>query len=131
MKYIQLFFAALFLLVSSDLLWFGLVANNFYRSSLGFLLRTPLYWPAALFVWGLMVLGLLIFVLPRMHNMSSATIFFYGALYGFILYGVYNFTNYATIDKWPLALAFVDLAWGTFINGFLALFLSKINHMLK
>jgi uncharacterized membrane protein len=38
-----------------------------------------------------------------------------GAAMGFVMYGVYDFTNYATLAKYPLSFALTDLAWGTFM----------------
>ena len=31
---------------------------------------------------------------------------------GFIIYGIYELTNHATIKKWPLFMVFVDTLWG-------------------
>ncbi len=36
----------------------------------------------------------------------------YGALFGLVVYGVYDFTNYSTLRQWPFVLALVDVAWG-------------------
>ena len=35
-----------------------------------------------------------------------------GALFGVVVYGVYDFTNYSTLRQWPFALTLVDVAWG-------------------
>ena len=40
-----------------------------------------------------------------------------GAVLGLVIYGVYDFTNYATLRDWPLTLVFVDVAWGAVICG--------------
>ena len=37
----------------------------------------------------------------------------FGALFGLVVYGVYDFTNYSTLRQWPLVLALADTAWGT------------------
>lgn len=31
---------------------------------------------------------------------------------GICIYGVFELTNYATINKWPLQLVFIDTLWG-------------------
>ena len=36
----------------------------------------------------------------------------YGALFGWILFGVYDFTNYSTLKNYPLIFAVVDTLWG-------------------
>jgi uncharacterized membrane protein len=43
--------------------------------------------------------------------------FAWGAGFGLIVYGVYDLTNYATLDRWPLALTLIDITWGMFICG--------------
>lgn len=40
-----------------------------------------------------------------------------GFAYGFIIYGVYNFTNHATLYKYNLRVAFADSFWGTLNIG--------------
>ena len=40
-----------------------------------------------------------------------------GALFGLVVYGVYDFTNYATLRHWPFALTLVDVAWGTLASA--------------
>ena len=42
----------------------------------------------------------------------NPTINAYGPLFGLVVYGVYDFTNYSTLRQWPLVVAFTDLAWG-------------------
>ena len=33
------------------------------------------------------------------------------------MYAVYDMTNYALVDKWPLRMSIVDICWGIFICG--------------
>ena len=40
-----------------------------------------------------------------------------GFIYGFIIYGVYNFTNYSTIYKYNLKVVFIDSIWGSLNVG--------------
>jgi len=51
-----------------------------------------------------------IFVIPRASTVPLAAA--YGALFGLVVYGVYDFTNYSTLRQWPLVLALADVAWG-------------------
>jgi uncharacterized membrane protein len=98
-----------------DGLWLGLLMKNFYRDKLLPIVRladggiAP-NWPAALAVYLLLGAGIAIFVIPRAVSTASAAL--YGALFGLVVYGVYDFTNYSTLRQWPLSLTFVDLAWG-------------------
>ena len=42
---------------------------------------------------------------------------FNGALFGRVVYGVYNFTNLAVIAKYGLIPAVIDTVWGTILCG--------------
>ena len=39
-----------------------------------------------------------------------------GALFGFVVYGVYNFTNLAVIAKYGLTQSIIDTVWGSFVS---------------
>lgn len=99
----------------ADGLWLGLLMTNFYRDQMAPIARltnggfTP-NWPAALVVYVMLGLGIAAFVVPRSTGLASAAAT--GALFGLVVYGVYDFTNYSTLRQWPLLLAVVDLAWG-------------------
>lgn len=99
-----------------DGLWLGLVMAGYYREQLAAIGRienggfAP-NWPAAFVVYILLGLGLALLAAPRATDLVSAAS--YGALFGLVVYGVYDFTNVATLRQYPLQLAFVDVAWGT------------------
>jgi uncharacterized membrane protein len=38
-----------------------------------------------------------------------------GAITGFLLYGFYDLTNYATLTGWTLHMTLTDTLWGTFV----------------
>ena len=40
-----------------------------------------------------------------------------GAFFGLVVYGVYELTNLAVLDGWPVALVAIDMAWGTFLSA--------------
>jgi uncharacterized membrane protein len=112
-----------------DVLWIGLLMNNTYKQQIGNFLRikngvfSP-YITSSLLVWILIVIGSYLFVLPRIINTSLGIQFLWGAIYGLVVYGVYDFTNYALINAWPLSITLIDLGWGMFANGLLAIILS-------
>jgi uncharacterized membrane protein len=98
-----------------DALWLGVLMNRFYRESLAPIARLAdgaLWpnWPAAFVVYVLLGLGLATFVAPRAVSVASAA--GYGALFGLVVYGVYDFTNYSTLRQWPFAVVLVDVLWG-------------------
>jgi len=98
-----------------DGVWLGLLMKTFYRDQLAPIVRlanggiAP-NWPAALVVYALLGTGIALFVIPRAPTVPLAAA--YGAMFGLVVYGVYDFTNYSTLRQWPLVLAFADAAWG-------------------
>jgi uncharacterized membrane protein len=89
--------------------------KNFYRDQLAPIVRladggiAP-NWPAAFVVYILLGTGIALFVIPRASTVSLAAA--YGALFGLVVYGVYDFTNYSTLRQWPFVLTLADVAWG-------------------
>jgi len=51
----------------------------------------------------------------RASTVSSAAAF--GALFGLVVYGVYDFTNYWTLHQWPFVLTLADTAWGALASA--------------
>lgn len=98
-----------------DGIWLGLVMKTFYRDQLAPIARmanggmAPV-WPPAIAVYVLLALGVAVFVAPRVSSGGSAAL--YGALFGLVVYGVYDLTNYATLAAWPASVTAVDIAWG-------------------
>ena len=98
-----------------DGVWLGLLMKNFYRDQLAPIVRlsdgsiAP-NWPAAFVVYALLGTGIALFVIPRAPTAPLAAV--YGALFGVVVYGVYDFTNYSTLRQWPFVLTLADVAWG-------------------
>ncbi|MEO8683063.1 MAG: DUF2177 family protein [Vicinamibacterales bacterium] len=98
-----------------DGIWLGVLMKNFYRQQLAPIVRladggiAP-NWPAAFVVYVLLGTGIACFVIPRASTAVQAAAF--GALFGLVVYGVYDFTNYSTLRQWPFALVLADVAWG-------------------
>lgn len=101
-----------------DFVWLTRIAQPFYFSRLGHLLRErPRIGVAAAF-YAVYVLGIMIFALsPALRTGSSEQALLYGALFGFFAYATYNITNLATLKDWPQSVTFVDIAWGTTLTG--------------
>jgi uncharacterized membrane protein len=98
-----------------DGVWLGLLMKNFYRDQLAPIVRLAAggiapNWPAAFVVYILLGTGIALFVIPRAPTVPLAAA--YGAVFGLVVYGVYDFTNYSTLRQWPFALTLVDVAWG-------------------
>jgi uncharacterized membrane protein len=107
-----------------DGIWLGFVMNGFYRSQLAPIVRLSAdggiapNWPAAFLVYVVLGIGIAWFVMPNATTAASAA--GYGALFGFCVYGVYDLTNFSTLAQYPLPIAIVDTAWGTFATAICA-----------
>lgn len=105
--------------IAIDLIWIALVMKNFYSQELGDLARRDGLslaprWGAALFVYVLLPVGIVTFVRPALGTDGSLLAAIgLGALFGLVVYGVYDFTNLAVLDKWTLRMTLVDVAWGS------------------
>lgn len=96
-----------------DMVWLGIVAREFYRRNLEFLLRPQPNWAAAIGFYLLFVGGVLLFaVQPAIKEDSWARAALLGALFGLMTYATYDMTNLATVKDWPVLVSVVDILWG-------------------
>lgn len=113
-KKIKKYFVSLLIVLAIDLTWILVIAKSFYNEQLSGFARpevVPIW--SALLAWSLIPLGIVLFV--DQVSKSNKQSLIYGALFGFILYGVYDFTNYTTLANFTLTMLVVDIAWGTFL----------------
>lgn len=106
-----------------DLVYLGYIMRAFYDHEIGDLARrqgaamAP-RWIAATIVYLLIPAGIILFVRPQLTSASPLwQAWLWGALYGLVVYGVYDFTNRSILDKWSLQLTLADCAWGIVLNG--------------
>ena len=122
--YVGCCLASMLLFFVLDMIWLVFFAQGMYLKFYGPWLRIehgqllPVWW-AMVVVYFLFSLGLMTFVLPLAKD-SIIRAFMYGAVMGFIIYGVYDFTCLAIFKDWPVMMAFVDWAWGTYLCGLVA-----------
>lgn len=125
MEFIKLFATALITSFIMDMIWLGVIAKQLYENNIGFLLRktngslSPI-WPSALLVYLAIVLGIIFFVVPK-ANGSAVAALLWGAVFGAITYGIYDFTNHAIIANWPLKITIIDFIWGMTLCGITSL----------
>ena len=98
-----------------DGIWLKGPGGALYKNSLKLQLRLehPV-WIAAILVYLLLLVGLFVLVVPRAAG-SLGWAAGFGALFGLVVYGVYDFTNLALVVGWTTKVALVDVAWGTFL----------------
>ena len=113
---LKLFFATLCCFLCLDLIWLALIAKNIYFEQLGTFMRQGVIWPSAILVYVALSLGVIFFVLPKAEN-NLMSAFLWGAAFGAVVYGVYDFTNYALLANWPLKITLIDFCWGMVLCG--------------
>ena len=129
----NLFLVALVSFGLLDGLWLGVLMGGFYKTQLSLIARmsgdklAPL-WGPALFVYVLLAFGIVAFVLPRNYEEASIV---RGALFGVIVYGVYDLTNLATLRGWPVALTLIDILWGAVASAAATWIVSVAHRMLR
>lgn len=121
-NFVITYLAVLVVFTAIDFLWLGLIALDFYKKEMGSLmLERPRLEIAAIF-YVLFALGITILaVQPALNSGGWHTALLFGALFGLCAYGAYDLTNLATLQRWPLRLALIDMAWGTFLTAIAAL----------
>ena len=120
-RIVVLYVIATAIFLACDLVWLGLVARGFYQRHLGYLMRNPVNWAAALLFYLLFVVGLLIFAIkPALDVQNPLRALLYGALFGFFTYATYDLTNLATVRDWPLIVTVADLSWGVVLCSIVA-----------
>lgn len=114
------------LLLLLDAIWLGMLMKSFYAQQVGTIMRqneagmNP-RWGAAAVVYLLIPIGLILFVRPRIGERGGVPLAFgWGAIYGIVLYGVYDFTNLAVLDAWTMAVSVADMFWGGVLCGVLS-----------
>jgi uncharacterized membrane protein len=118
LKNFAIYFSFLFILVAIDLIWLLGIAKNLYRNEMGDLMASEPKLVAGLAFYLLYALGVCIFVIvPALSKQSWLYALQYGALFGFFCYMTYDLTNLAVVRNFPTQLAFIDIAWGSFVTA--------------
>ena len=110
---------AIVILLLLDGLWLKLYMGGKYKPLIQSVQGSEMKvktWSAGL-AYTLMVIGLLVFVLPKTTNKKTLLrdSIMYGGLFGLVVYGVYDFTAGAVLKDWDMKLAIVDILWGSFV----------------
>ena len=113
------YFITLLVFLVMDAIWLGLIAQPFYQAQIGFLLAKKANWAAAGVFYLLYVAGLVFFVVePALRTRATpGRAALRGAFFGLVAYATYDLTNLATVDRWPIVVTAVDMAWGTALGA--------------
>ncbi len=121
MHWLLIYLAVIGTILIIDAVWLGVVAKKFYADQLGSLMRKDIKAVPALLFYLLFAVGLVVLaVRPEQAHTPIGTAAFHGGMVGFIGYGTYNMTNYATLKDWPIKMTTVDWPWGTGLSALAA-----------
>lgn len=117
-RYVAAYASTLFVMVAVDLVWLGILARPLYQRGIGHLMAEQANLPFAglfylMYAFGLVYLG----IGPNASTPGVTGSLFAGAALGFFAYATYDLTNLAVLRGWPVWLALIDMAWGTFISA--------------
>lgn len=122
MIYLKAYLGALATFLVIDAIWLGFIAKSFYAEQLGALMRDSPNMAAAAAFYAIYVGGVVLFaVRPALATESHWLALGLGAALGFMAYGTYDVTNYATLKGWPIAVVVIDILWGTALTALSAL----------
>ena len=99
-----------------DALWLSWASPRFYIPMLSKVQKEPVIirpWPA-FFAYIILALSISLIILPASNEQLPQALY-YATLTGFLVYSIYNLTNYATLKDWGIKESLIDTAWGTFV----------------
>ncbi len=120
-----------------DLLWLGVIMKGFYDNELGELARrhgeafAP-RWGAAILVYLLIPGGIVLFVRPILGAQSTILdALTWGAIFGLVVYGVYDLTNLAVLERWTILMTVADILWGAALCAATAAAMRLVDNWLR
>lgn len=101
-----------------DIAWLRVVMGPLYRAELGEMLRAQPSLAPSLVFYLLYAIGVVVFaVMPGVDSTSLLRAGLLGALLGLVAFATYDLSNLSNFKVWPLNLAILDIAWGTFLTA--------------
>ena len=116
-----------------DIMWISIMSNVFYKSKIENIQRSQLSFKTipAILAYITLVITLFVVCVPLSEyykNRYPKWLVF--GMVGFIIYGVYNFTNAAIFENYDITFVLVDMMWGSISFGTLGMihnYLKTIN----
>ena len=112
--FLQIIVSTLCLLIL-DSIWIGFLAKAAYFKAYGNILRLvdgkidPVWW-AVLVVYVVLVFGVNYYALSYKSEPIKAIS--EGAIFGLVVYAVYDFTCLSLFKNWPIYMSLIDCLWG-------------------
>lgn len=110
----KVLFAFLYLLV--DVAWIRLMSSRFYGERIARIqCGDPMAFRASGAIGAYLLLLLTMFFVCgplSVHYKGRYPSWFVFGIVGLCIYGVYNFTNYAILSRYPVSFVVVDTLWG-------------------
>lgn len=100
-----------------DILWVSLLRKYVISNDIKLLLALKVNPLAAVLTWIFLVIGCYWFVVIPTQWYTLPLVFAYGAFFGLIVYGIYEFTNKALLFAWNWKLVVWDIVWGMVLCG--------------
>jgi uncharacterized membrane protein len=126
------FIIILILIVIMDAIWFKFTLPSYEKVVLNIQnIPMRLNLVSAIISYLILAFGLAYFVIPRLNNGSFIESFWYGGMYGLVVYGVFDMTNMALFKNWNLSISIIDLLWGIFNCTFVTYLTYKIIKLIK
>ena len=118
MVYITSYIITTIIFLTLDAIWLGRVAKSFYFLRLSHLIASKPNLKIAALFYACYTAGIVFFAIhPAMTDKCAITALINGAVFGFLAYGTYNFTNMATLKDWPNKVSLIDMIWGTALTA--------------
>ena len=114
-EHLKPFFILAIIILVIDLIWINYIVGDMWKKNVETVQKSPMEIRKqyALLSYVLIIFGIYYFV--QMNTTKETYVkdsLVKGFIYGFILYGVFDFTNLAIFKEFDLKTAMIDMAWG-------------------
>lgn len=113
-----LFVATALAFIVIDAIWLLTIGGRLFKSTLGDLMRDPPGLLPAGLLYMILVAAVVHFAgLPALRADDLGLALLNGAVLGLAAYAAYDLTSLATLRRYTVVLALVDMAWGTAVTA--------------
>jgi uncharacterized membrane protein len=127
MKVLIDYLLTVIIMLGLDGIWLGVVAKEFNKKHLGYLMRDKFLWLPALVFYLIYAAGLVYFVIaPGTESRNMVKVVLSGVFLGIIAYSTFELTSMAAFKGWSFKLVLVDILWGAVMSGLTVFLVYKI-----